>query len=45
MKKLLLLGTVLALASCGPMKAPQYVTDVQAHRGGMGLYPEESLEL
>ncbi len=44
MKKLLLLGAVLALASCGPKKAPQYVTDVQAHRGGMGLYPEESLE-
>ena len=43
MKKLLLLGAVLVLASCGPKKAPQYVTDVQAHRGGMGLYPEESL--
>ena len=43
MKKLLILGAVLALAACGPKKAPQYVTDVQAHRGGMGLYPEESL--
>lgn len=44
MRRILLLGAVLALASCGSGKAPQYVTDVQAHRGGMGLYPEESLE-
>ncbi len=34
----------LLLASCDSApKAPQYIVDVQAHRGGMGLYPEESL--
>ncbi len=37
---------VLALiaVSCGGPRQKTYVTDVQAHRGGMGLYPEESLE-
>ena len=32
------------LVSCGPRQGKERVTDVQAHRGGMGLYPEESLE-
>ena len=27
-----------------PQKSRKYIVDVQAHRGGMGLYPEESLE-
>ncbi len=45
MKKLVLLAAVAALAvACGTPKQKVYVTDVQAHRGGMGLYPEESLE-
>lgn len=40
MKKILLFGcAVLALASC-----KQYSVDVQAHRGGMGLLPENTLE-
>ena len=32
------------LVSCGSRQGKERVTDVQAHRGGMGLYPEESLE-
>ena len=32
------------LVSCGAPGGKERVTDVQAHRGGMGLYPEESLE-
>ncbi len=32
------------LLSCGPKQGKERVTDVQAHRGGMGLYPEESLD-
>ena len=45
MKKLLLLAAFVALAlGCNTPKQKVYVTDVQAHRGGMGLYPEESLE-
>ncbi len=45
MKKYVLLAAVAALAvACGTPKQKVYVTDVQAHRGGMGLYPEESLE-
>ena len=34
------------LVACAPSRPQQkvYVTDVQAHRGGMGLYPEESLD-
>ena len=38
---LLLLGT---LFSCGQPQQKEYLVDVQAHRGGMALYPEESLE-
>ena len=44
MNKLLLAALAVLAVSCST--APQqkvYVTDVQAHRGGMGLYPEESL--
>lgn len=38
----ILASLALALAaSCAPKE--EYVVDVQAHRGGMGLYPEESL--
>lgn len=45
MKKLFITVALAALAvSCGGPKQKVYVTDVQAHRGGMGLYPEESLE-
>lgn len=43
MKKSLILLTAAAvlLVSCSK---DEYIVDVQAHRGGMGLYPEESLE-
>ena len=44
MNKLLLAALAVLAVSCST--APQqkvYVTDVHAHRGGMGLYPEESL--
>ena len=34
---------LLAAASC-VNKESEYTVDVQAHRGGMGLYPEESLD-
>ena len=34
---------LVAAVSCGPNEEA-YVVDVQAHRGGMGLYPEESLD-
>jgi Glycerophosphoryl diester phosphodiesterase len=45
MQKTLILAALAALAvSCGSPEQKVYVTDVQAHRGGMGLYPEESLE-
>ena len=40
MKKSMIL-LPLALAACQPKV--DYKVDVQAHRGGMGLYPEESL--
>lgn len=40
-KNLLYLLLIAAAASCQPKDA--YKVDVQAHRGGMGLYPEESL--
>ena len=40
MKKSMIL-LLLALAACQPKTS--YTVDVQAHRGGMGLYPEESL--
>ena len=40
MKKSMIL-LLLALAACQPKTS--YKVDVQAHRGGMGLYPEESL--
>ena len=40
MKKSMIL-LPLALAACEPKV--DYKVDVQAHRGGMGLYPEESL--
>ena len=44
MKRIILMAAVAAIAvSCGTPKQKVYVTDVQAHRGGMGLYPEESL--
>lgn len=45
MKRILLLAAVAAAVACNTTpKQKVYVTDVQAHRGGMGLYPEESLE-
>ena len=40
MKKSMIL-LLLALAACQPKES--YRVDVQAHRGGMGLYPEESI--
>ena len=44
MKKLLLAALAVMAVSCSTApKQTVYVTDVQAHRGGMGLYPEESL--
>ena len=44
MKKLLLVALTAIAVSCSTTpKQKVYVTDVQAHRGGMGLYPEESL--
>ncbi len=41
MKKSTILMLLLALVACQPKES--YRVDVQAHRGGMGLYPEESL--
>lgn len=43
MKKSLILiaAAAVLLVSCS---RDSYIVDVQAHRGGMGLYPEESLE-
>lgn len=41
MKKSLFLMLLLAAVACQPKAT--YKVDVQAHRGGMGLYPEESL--
>ena len=42
---LLCLAAVAALlVSCGSRQGKERITDVQAHRGGMGLYPEGSLE-
>ncbi len=44
MKKLLLTALAVVAVACSTTpKQKVYVTDVQAHRGGMGLYPEESL--
>ena len=40
---LCLAAVAAMLVSCGEKEQVQYITDVQAHRGGMGLYPEESL--
>lgn len=41
---LLLAGMAALMLSCDNQpKQTVYITDVQAHRGGMGLYPEESL--
>jgi glycerophosphoryl diester phosphodiesterase len=42
---MILMAAMAALAvACGTPKQKVYITDVQAHRGGMGLYPEESLD-
>ena len=44
MNRLSLMSALAAIAvCCGTPQQKVYVTDVQAHRGGMGLYPEESL--
>ena len=40
---LCLAAVAAMLVSCGEKEQVKYITDVQAHRGGMGLYPEESL--
>ena len=40
---LCLAAVAALLVSCGKKEQVKYITDVQAHRGGMGLYPEESL--
>lgn len=40
---LCLAAAAALLVSCGEKEQVKYITDVQAHRGGMGLYPEESL--
>jgi len=39
----LMAALLLAAAGCASNKNA-YIVDVQAHRGGMGLYPEESLD-
>lgn len=46
MKRVVFLAAFAALAvACSTTpKQKVYITDVQAHRGGMGLYPEESLD-
>ena len=41
----IVLAAAAVLLSCdGKPQQKVYITDVQAHRGGMGLYPEESLD-
>ena len=45
MRKLLIAALLIALPVVnGSAQQRKYVVDVQAHRGGMGLLPEESLE-
>ena len=45
MRKLLTAALLIALPVVNGMaQQRKYVVDVQAHRGGMGLFPEESLE-
>ena len=44
---LYLLATLFSLSSCQQTKVkeqPKYIVDVQAHRGGMGLLPANTLE-
>ena len=44
---LCLIGILTLLHSCQQTeskKQPQYIVDVQAHRGGMGLMPANTLE-
>ena len=44
---LCLIGMLTLLNSCQQTeskKQPQYIVDVQAHRGGMGLMPANTLE-
>ena len=44
---LCLIATLFSLSSCQQTKEkeqPQYIVDVQAHRGGMGLLPANTLE-
>ena len=44
---LCLMATLVSFSSCNPTEKkeqPKYITDVQAHRGGMGLRPANTLE-
>jgi glycerophosphoryl diester phosphodiesterase len=45
LKSLLCAVAMMVLTVSSPLQQQKkYIVDVQAHRGGMGLYPEESLE-
>ena len=43
---LCLMATLISFSSCkqAEKEQPQYIVDVQAHRGGMGLRPANTLE-
>ena len=43
---LCLMATLISFSSCKQTKKeqPKYIVDVQAHRGGMGLLPANTLE-
>ena len=44
---LCLMTTLFSFCSCQPKvkkEQPKYIVDVQAHRGGMGLLPANTLE-
>ena len=43
---LCLMATLISFSSCKQTEKeqPQYIVDVQAHRGGMGLLPTNTLE-
>ena len=43
---LCLMATLISFSSCKQTEKeqPKYITDVQAHRGGMGLLPANTLE-
>lgn len=41
---LCLLAALISFGSCQQKEQPKYIVDVQAHRGGMGLLPANTLE-